>query len=255
MSHAPLVVTWRLRRTYLPRILHRCAGCAAMSTFEPTGRFRVNANRKRLDVWLLLRCAACSRVLKATIVERASVRSIAPALLKGYQCNDPGLVARIFTDPSFRRRNRLTLDFEGIWELAAEPIPSCRGRPVTVRVEFVDPLPVRPVQLIAAGLGISRNQVERLLAAGTIRSPTRLDGQTSAGFRFTIDPSRQRLGVVDASEEANEGGTPAQHDPAISQPYPDVGGEALAEHPLPRLGGAGGRGDAELAEQPHPPAW
>jgi hypothetical protein len=34
---------------------------------------------------------------------------------------------------------------------------------------------------------ISRNQVERLLTAGRIESATRLDGQTSAGFRFTID--------------------------------------------------------------------
>jgi hypothetical protein len=54
-------------------------------------------------------------------------------------------------------------------------------------VEFTDPLAVRPVQLIAAGLGISRNQVECLLETGGIRSATRLDGQTSAGFSFTFD--------------------------------------------------------------------
>jgi hypothetical protein len=187
MSHTPLVVTWRLRRTRLPRILHRCASCAAPSTFEPTGAFRVNANRTTIDVWLLLRCLACRRILKATVVERAAVRSVATALLDGYQRNDAGLVARTLADPSFRRRNRLTLDFHGTWELTGEPVPRDRGGLVIVRVEFVDPLAVRPIQLIATGLRISRSQVERLLTAGRIESATRLDGQTSAGFRFTID--------------------------------------------------------------------
>ena len=49
-------VTWRLRQTRLPRLRGRCAACAAASTFDPTGRFRVNANGKTIDVWLL-RCA------------------------------------------------------------------------------------------------------------------------------------------------------------------------------------------------------
>jgi hypothetical protein len=188
MSHSPLVVTWRLRRTRPPRIHHRCAGCATPSTFEPTGRFRVNANRRTLDVWLLLRCVACQRVRKATVVERASVRTVPPAVLDGYLRNDPALLAGVLADPSFRRRNRLTLDFDGTWELLGEPLPPDRAGPVTVRVELADPLAVRPVQLIAAGLGVSRAQAERLLAAGAIRSATRLDGQTSAGFSFTFEP-------------------------------------------------------------------
>ncbi len=63
---------------------------------------------------------------------------------------------------------------------------------MTVRVELVEPLAVRPVQLIAAGLGLSRHRVERLLADGAIRASVPLDGQTSAGFRFTVDPSAAR---------------------------------------------------------------
>jgi hypothetical protein len=194
MSHTPRVVTWRLRCTRLPRILRRCASCAAPSTFEPTGRFRVNANRGTLDVWLLLRCLACGRVLKATVAERAPVRSIRPALLDGYQRNDPGLVAATLADPSFRRRNRLTLDFDGAWELRSQAAGGHRRGPVTVQVEVADQLVVRPIEVIAAGLGISRNQVERMLASSAIRSATRLDGRTSDSFRFTID-----LGGIDGA--------------------------------------------------------
>jgi hypothetical protein len=204
MSRAPLVVRWRLRRARMPRILGRCAGCAAQSAFEPTGRFRVNANRKTLDVWLLLRCVACARVLKATVAERVPVRSIPPAVLAGYQRGDPGLVARVVTDPSFRRRNRLALDDDGAWELDAEPVPPDRAR-VRVEVELADPLRVRPIQLIAAGLGVSRNQVERMLATGVIRSAAPLGGQTSTGFGFSIE-RRRSLSPAGRSPGGGRGG-------------------------------------------------
>jgi hypothetical protein len=187
MLSSPFAVTWRLRRTRPPRILHRCSCRPGPAEFEPTGRFRVNANRKLLDVWLLLRCARCGQVLKATVLERVAVRSVAPALLDGYQRNRPDLVEAALAAPSFRRRNHLRLDFQGTWELAAEPLPPAAGSPVTVEVEFLDALEVRPAQLIAAGLGLSRRTVERLLADGAIRAAVRPDAETSEGFRFTVE--------------------------------------------------------------------
>jgi hypothetical protein len=69
-------VTWRLRQTRLPRLRGRCASCAAASRFDPTGRFRVNANGKIIDVWLLLRCQGCSQARKVTVVQRSPLRSI-----------------------------------------------------------------------------------------------------------------------------------------------------------------------------------
>jgi hypothetical protein len=186
MVTSPSAVVWRLRRIRPPRILHRCPCRPGLAEFEPTGRFRVNANRKLLDVWLLLRCSGCGQVRKATVLERVAVSRVAPALLHGYQRNRPELVEAALAASSFRRRNHLALDFEGTWELAAEPLPPGAG-PVTVEVEFLDPLAMRPARLIAAGLGLSRRGVERLLADGAIRAAVRPDAETSEGFRFTVE--------------------------------------------------------------------
>ena len=180
-------VTWRLRQTRLPRLRGRCAACAAASTFDPTGRFRVNANGKTIDVWLLLRCQGCGQVRKVTVVERSPLRSIDPALLRRYHDNDPGLVAEVLLAAPLHQRNRPTVDWEGAWVLDADPIPGWPGRPVTVRVELVAAIPVRPLRLVADGLGISRAAAERLRADGRIRSSTRLDTRTSSGFSFTLD--------------------------------------------------------------------
>ncbi len=183
-----LAVTWRLRQTRLPGLRGRCAACAAAaSRFDPTGRFRVNANGKTIDVWLLLRCQGCGQPRKLPVVDRSPVRSIDPALLRRYQDNDPGLVAEVLLAAPLQQRNRLTLDWEGAWILDADPIPGWPGRPVTVGVELVAAIPVRPLRLVADGLGISRAAAQRLWADGRIRSSTRLDTRTSSGFSFTLD--------------------------------------------------------------------
>jgi hypothetical protein len=186
MPTPPAAVTWRLCLTGLPRLRGRCASCAPPSTFDPTGKFRVNANGKTIDVWLLLRCRGCGQARKATVVERAPVRSIDTALLRRYHDNDPTLIAETVLAAPLRRRDRLTVDWDGAWAMDADPMPGDSEGPVTVHVDLPRPIPVRPLRLIAAGLGISRAAAERLSAAGRIRASTNLDARTSSSFHFTV---------------------------------------------------------------------
>jgi len=61
----------------------RCPDCPAGSATTGGGKFRVNANGKLLDVWLLVRCVSCHRTSKLTVHERTPVRSLDPAELHG----------------------------------------------------------------------------------------------------------------------------------------------------------------------------
>ena len=118
MSSQPhTVLPWVVRRTRLPLLSLRCADCRSESATTGEGRFRVNANGKLLDVWLLVRCVSCDRTSKLTVHERAPVRSFDPAELHGYRANDPELVASRLLDPLLARRNRFTLDWKGPWRL------------------------------------------------------------------------------------------------------------------------------------------
>jgi hypothetical protein len=72
MSAQPhTALSWTVRRTRLPLLSLRCAGCPSRSATAGEGRFRVNANGKLLDVWLLVRCVSCNRTTKLTVRERA----------------------------------------------------------------------------------------------------------------------------------------------------------------------------------------
>jgi hypothetical protein len=90
-------------------------------------------------------------------------------------------VASTLLDPLFARRNHFTLDWAGAWQLDAPSAWLDEACPVKVEVVFEDPVPVRPEQLIAQGLGLSRNEaLHRIKCDIPLRRPT------SAGFTFTV---------------------------------------------------------------------
>ena len=175
------MLPWIVRRTRLPLLSLRCVDCRSESATTGEGRFRVNANGKLLDVWLLARCVSCDRTGKLTVRQRAPVRSFDPAELDGYQASDPGLVASTLLDPLFARRNHFSLDWSGAWELNIPTALVDEECPVKVEVVFEDPVPVRPERLIAQGLGFTRNEViSRIKCDIPLRRPT------NAGFTFAV---------------------------------------------------------------------
>ena len=171
--------------TCLPLVLRRCHACASES-FRASGKFRVNANHKLLDVWLLALCTACGETAKLTVVERTNVRSIRPELLDRLHDNDLGLTFELLQDPIVLRRNRIALDWDNAWRLDTGGRDHLDREVIDVSVRFAARIPVRPVRLIAEGYGLSRAEVERLITEGKLVSAVRLSGKLSGDFTFTL---------------------------------------------------------------------
>ncbi len=83
------------------RILRRCGGCGKKQEFVSSGRFRVNANGNRLDVWLIYRCKKCGHTLNIPLYERVAPGKLDPQLYQGFLDNDPELAARFAQNPGF----------------------------------------------------------------------------------------------------------------------------------------------------------
>ncbi|WP_067502280.1 DUF1062 domain-containing protein [Actinoplanes sp. TFC3] len=170
---------WLVCSTGLPLIRRRCAGCRS-TRYRPHGKFRVNANHKLLDVWLLALCAGCGETTKLSVLERVPVRSIAVPLLERFHANDPELAVQLLAEPGLQRRNNVTLDWQGAWGVQV----LADAAVVTVRFRQRIPLPV--TTLLAVGLQVSRSQVRRRIAEGSLTSPRRLSGVVSNDFTFAV---------------------------------------------------------------------
>ncbi|MFF5015364.1 DUF1062 domain-containing protein [Streptomyces sp. NPDC001165] len=177
--------SWVVMPTCLPTVLRRCHACVC-ERFRANGKFRVNANHKLLDAWLLVLCTACGDTAKLTVLERMNVRSVRPELLDRMHDNDPGLAAELLRDPVVRRRNRIALDWAGAWRLDTGGSDHLDREVIDVSVRFAARIPVRPVRLIAEGLGLARAEVERLITEGKLVSAVRLSGKLSGDFTFTL---------------------------------------------------------------------
>ncbi|KOU32229.1 hypothetical protein ADK52_02035 [Streptomyces sp. WM6372] len=169
----------------MPLVRRRCHACAS-ERFRANGKFRVNANHKLLDAWLLVLCTACGDTAKLTVLERMNVRSVRPELLDRMHDNDPGLAAEVLQDPVMRRRNRIALDWDDAWRLDTGGSDHLGREVIDVSVRFAAQIPVRPVRVIAEGCGLSRAEVERLIADGKLVSAVRLGGKLSGDFTFML---------------------------------------------------------------------
>lgn len=147
-------VRWTVRLAGPPFLVHHCPRCEGPRTFHSARAFRVNAHRRRLDVWLLLHCEACSRTRRLPILERVHVDDLDPKELAAFTHNDA------------HRCDAAALDhgLDAPWQIDARQVP-----PRFVAVLDVPPgLRVRLDKVLAEALQCSRGEVRARLARGQL---------------------------------------------------------------------------------------
>jgi hypothetical protein len=64
-------------------------------------KFRTNAQKKRIDVWLIYRCSTCDETWNLPIYERVAIGDLAPGEFQAIACNDPApRLAPCFRSPA-----------------------------------------------------------------------------------------------------------------------------------------------------------
>ncbi|WP_421915708.1 DUF1062 domain-containing protein [Mesorhizobium sp.] len=99
-----LRIRWTITPGTAPQPLINCNRCGTLKAYRCSGKFRVNANGKRIDVWLIYCCMDCDNSWNFGIMERCNRRDIDPARLAALERNDPGLARRHAFDVVALRR-------------------------------------------------------------------------------------------------------------------------------------------------------
>jgi hypothetical protein len=178
-----------VRELGLPAIVKTCMTCKS-TRHHPTGKFRVNANSKLLDVWMLINCELCGRTSKIPIHERVHVRALGNKRLVMFEKNDPAMVRGLAMDASLASRNGYRLDWSGTWELETDmpfyQLERSDSAPFEVVVRFELPVPVRVEKLLMAGFGLSRSATRGMVDSGRIRLPMAVDARAHADFTLFV---------------------------------------------------------------------
>ena len=151
------LAVWTLHALETPRVPRRCPRCDAPRRFVSSGKFRLNAQKRRVDVWLIYNCPDCDDRWNAPLVERAVPEEIRGYAL--YQDNDPATAWSCAFAVS-------GADLAVPWRVERTP----GGPPLAVELRLADRLHVRLDRLLAAELGLSRAEVARRIS-GELRRP------------------------------------------------------------------------------------
>jgi hypothetical protein len=195
-AHLHLVVT----APQTPHILRHCARCRATRPFASSGKFRVNAQKKLIDVWLIYRCGTCDQTWNFAVHERVGVNALSPDDLNAFMQNDAILAARHAGDLAALARQGATVaamlapTLEPTLErrLASIPAGAIEAIEITISAPVLGAL--RLDRVLALGLALQRSDIQRLAEdralALTPEAPKALRRPARDGQRVLLDLTR-----------------------------------------------------------------
>ena len=180
---------WVVRELGLPAFVKACVSCRS-TRHHPTGKFRVNANGKLLDVWMLICCELCGRTSKIPVHERIHVQALKHERLLMFENNDPAMVRHLAMDAALAGKAAYPLDWSGTWELETDmPFYELEREdpaPLEVVIRFELPVPIRVEKLLTTGFGLSRSAVRGMVDSGCIRLPMAIDAKAREDFTLFV---------------------------------------------------------------------
>lgn len=164
-----LSVRWRIAPVEVPRVLLHCPRCERDRWFVSTDRFRVNAQKKRLDAWLIYGCGTCGRTWNFPVFERLHVRAVDPELLERLHGNCAALAAERGAD--LVALGRHVRDVEAVKPRVDKTIVGgAADAPLLRIVVDGEAHRLRADRLLAAELGRSRSRIVQWMEEGVILS-------------------------------------------------------------------------------------
>jgi len=191
-----LRVTWTVTPLHPPQAWRHCSHCRMPRRFTCSGKFRANAQKKRIDVWLIYRCAACGDSWNLPIIARAAVTKIDAADLVRFMNNDQELAMQHAFDMQRLRCHAQRIETCSDFSIAKTCASGHRSAPTRIAITLAlrGSSHVRLDLLLSRELNLSRSRIARLAADGLLGSvPETRKGISSPivdGQVITLDVSQ-----------------------------------------------------------------
>lgn len=158
-------IVWNIVPTALPEAVRHCSKCGGDAEFVCSGKFRVNAQQRSLDIWLIYRCRACDTTWNARVYQHISPQSLSGDLLRRFTENDEELARQYALNCEFLRSNGANVcpppyDIEGE---AFDP-----NAPVELEIRSECGLALRASNIVRTKLHLSQSEYNRRVDAGLI---------------------------------------------------------------------------------------
>lgn len=130
-------VRWQVMPAHTPLLGRHCAHCDQFRPFRCHERFRINSQKRKLDVWLIYQCAACGATWNMEIATRVRPQDIAPSQFRAMEANDAALAWYYAFDVPTLRRSGAQIQYPMDYHVLGQAIDwESEERLLTLELEF-----------------------------------------------------------------------------------------------------------------------
>lgn len=165
-------ITWEVKVKNTPLLIKKCSHCDS-DRFYCSDKFRMNAQKKNIDVWLIYRCVKCDNTCNLTLLSRSKPDLIDKTLFHSFSMNDKDAAWKYAFSTEMERKNNLRLDYgsveyEVVPDASLEDLLNLSNEVIKIHIKCEFEFDLKLSSLIRRCFSLSANQVKRMFEDGII---------------------------------------------------------------------------------------
>jgi hypothetical protein len=165
-------ITWEVKVKNTPLLIKKCSHCDS-DRFYCSDKFRMNAQKKNIDVWLIYRCVKCDNTCNLTLLSRSKPDLIDKTLFHSFSMNDKDTAWKYAFSTEMERKNNLRLDYDSVeYEVipntSLEDLLNLSNEVIKIHIKCELEFDLKLSSLIRRRFSLSANQVKRMFEDGII---------------------------------------------------------------------------------------
>lgn len=162
---------WELVPENLPIVKRNCPKCNQKSHYINSEKFRINANKNNLDIWLIYQCEKCKSTWNMTIYERIKPNDINKYEYEKFLSNDKELAREYAFNLNVYNKNKAEVILEEVnYKLIQRKLEVYYIKENELVIEIICkyPIEMRVDKLLSDKLGLSRSKIKDMYRKGVI---------------------------------------------------------------------------------------
>ena len=159
---------WEIKVKNTPTLKRKCNHCNS-NRFYCSNKFRMNAQKRNIDVWLIYRCVECDSTYNLTILSRTKPELIKKDLFSKFSENDEKLSWEYAFSSEIGRKNGVELAYSNVeYEILHDGISindilDVEGEVVVFKIRTYFEFGLKLSSVIRSCLGVSSNLLNQMI--------------------------------------------------------------------------------------------
>ncbi len=161
---------WEVRAKNTPLFKRKCNRCDDNS-FYCSEKFRINAQKKKINIWLIYKCVKCDSTYNMTILHRTKPDLINQDLFNKFSKNNLELAWKYAFSQEIARKNNVKFDYGNVeydidyGNISIGDILNFDSEMVSIKIKYPFDFKLKLSSVIRRCLNLSANQLNELIEA------------------------------------------------------------------------------------------